>query len=275
MEHGYDKDALKKRLHRIEGQVRGIERMVDDDLLHRHPDPGGRRQDRARGMAFEILNDHVTHCVHDARLRGREDRNGEERGAHRRGRALHQDEVTMSVHERRAQRAGSQGDSDPARRRAPLRLREGRRGAGTGKPSGRRPRGGKPRRADGDGRVQPREDVGRDAAALGRGVRLPLRRPLGSRPRLRPARRGGPRRPRARPRRRGAPTTPTATGTAAMPACRWPRWCATCATASSWRRCLRSRSRSGRQSGSSCSARHRRPRSGLATTCGSSSSACP
>lgn len=24
---GYDKDALRKRLHRIEGQVRGIERM--------------------------------------------------------------------------------------------------------------------------------------------------------------------------------------------------------------------------------------------------------
>ena len=33
MTHGYtkDKDALVKRLHRIEGQVRGIERMVDDD----------------------------------------------------------------------------------------------------------------------------------------------------------------------------------------------------------------------------------------------------
>ena len=31
MEHGYDKDALKTRLHRIEGQVRGIERMVDED----------------------------------------------------------------------------------------------------------------------------------------------------------------------------------------------------------------------------------------------------
>jgi hypothetical protein len=31
--HGYtkDKDALVKRLHRIEGQVRGIERMVEDD----------------------------------------------------------------------------------------------------------------------------------------------------------------------------------------------------------------------------------------------------
>ena len=31
--HGYvsDKDALVKRLHRIEGQVRGIEKMVDED----------------------------------------------------------------------------------------------------------------------------------------------------------------------------------------------------------------------------------------------------
>ncbi len=31
MEHGYDKDALKRRLHRIEGQVRGVERMVEGD----------------------------------------------------------------------------------------------------------------------------------------------------------------------------------------------------------------------------------------------------
>ena len=31
--HGYakDKDALVRRLHRIEGQVRGIERMVEED----------------------------------------------------------------------------------------------------------------------------------------------------------------------------------------------------------------------------------------------------
>ena len=31
--YGYtkDKDALVTRLHRIEGQVRGIERMVEDD----------------------------------------------------------------------------------------------------------------------------------------------------------------------------------------------------------------------------------------------------
>ena len=33
MTHGYsaDKDALIKRLHRVEGQVRGIEKMVEDD----------------------------------------------------------------------------------------------------------------------------------------------------------------------------------------------------------------------------------------------------
>ena len=33
MTHGYvsEKDALIKRLHRIEGQVRGIERMVEDE----------------------------------------------------------------------------------------------------------------------------------------------------------------------------------------------------------------------------------------------------
>ena len=31
--HGYtkDKDKLIKRLHRIEGQVRGVEKMVEDD----------------------------------------------------------------------------------------------------------------------------------------------------------------------------------------------------------------------------------------------------
>ena len=33
MSHGYseDREALVNRLHRIEGQVRGIERMVEDD----------------------------------------------------------------------------------------------------------------------------------------------------------------------------------------------------------------------------------------------------
>ena len=71
MEHGYDKDALKKRLHRIEGQVRGIERMVDEDrycieILTQV----GAVKTALESMAFEILNDHVAHCVHDALTSG-------------------------------------------------------------------------------------------------------------------------------------------------------------------------------------------------------------
>ena len=67
MEHGYDRDALKKRLHRIEGQVRGIERMVDEDrycidILTQV----GAVKTALDSMAVEILNDHVTHCGHDA-----------------------------------------------------------------------------------------------------------------------------------------------------------------------------------------------------------------
>jgi CsoR family transcriptional regulator, copper-sensing transcriptional repressor len=71
MEHGYDKDSLTKRLHRIEGQVRGIERMVDEDrycidILTQV----GAVKTALESMAFEILNDHVTHCVRDALASG-------------------------------------------------------------------------------------------------------------------------------------------------------------------------------------------------------------
>jgi DNA-binding FrmR family transcriptional regulator len=71
MEHGYDKDAVTKRLHRIEGQVRGIERMVDEDrycidILTQV----GAVKTALESMAFEILNDHVRHCVHEALASG-------------------------------------------------------------------------------------------------------------------------------------------------------------------------------------------------------------
>jgi DNA-binding FrmR family transcriptional regulator len=71
--HGYakDKDALTKRLHRIEGQVRGIERMVEEDrycidIL---------TQIAAVRTALEqvgarLLEDHVTHCVAEALASG-------------------------------------------------------------------------------------------------------------------------------------------------------------------------------------------------------------
>ena len=71
--HGYDKDALRKRLHRIEGQVRGIERMVDEDrycidILTQV----GAVKTALESLALEILDDHVTHCVKDALASGDE-----------------------------------------------------------------------------------------------------------------------------------------------------------------------------------------------------------
>ena len=64
MEHGYDKDALIKRLHRIEGQVRGLERMVEEDrycidILTQV----GAVKTALESLAFEVLDDHVNHCV--------------------------------------------------------------------------------------------------------------------------------------------------------------------------------------------------------------------
>jgi DNA-binding FrmR family transcriptional regulator len=71
VQHGYDKEALKKRSHRIEGQVRGIERMVDEDrycidILTQV----GAVKTALESLAFEILNDHVRHCVRDALASG-------------------------------------------------------------------------------------------------------------------------------------------------------------------------------------------------------------
>ena len=71
MEHGYDKEALKKRLHRIEGQVRGIERMVDEDrycidILTQV----GAVKTALESLGLEVLEDHVSHCVRDALASG-------------------------------------------------------------------------------------------------------------------------------------------------------------------------------------------------------------
>jgi DNA-binding FrmR family transcriptional regulator len=67
MKHGYDKEALVKRLHRIEGQVRGIERMVDDDRYCIDILTQVAAVNTAlESLAFKVLDDHVNHCVSDA-----------------------------------------------------------------------------------------------------------------------------------------------------------------------------------------------------------------
>jgi CsoR family transcriptional regulator, copper-sensing transcriptional repressor len=73
--HGYtkDKDALITRLHRIEGQVRGVERMVDEDrycidILTQI----AAVNTALEAVAFKILDEHVRHCVAGALRSGDE-----------------------------------------------------------------------------------------------------------------------------------------------------------------------------------------------------------
>ena len=67
MKHGYDKEALVKRLHRIEGQVRGIERMVEDDRYCIDILTQVAAVNTAlESLAFRVFDDHVNHCVSDA-----------------------------------------------------------------------------------------------------------------------------------------------------------------------------------------------------------------
>jgi DNA-binding FrmR family transcriptional regulator len=71
--HGYmaDKDALVRRLHRIEGQVRGIERMVDEDRYCIDVLTQISAVTTAlESLAFVILDDHVNHCVAGALASG-------------------------------------------------------------------------------------------------------------------------------------------------------------------------------------------------------------
>jgi CsoR family transcriptional regulator, copper-sensing transcriptional repressor len=73
--HGYtkDKDALVKRLHRIEGQVRGIERMVEDDRYCIDVLTQIAAVNTAlESLAFKILDEHVRHCVAGALSSGDE-----------------------------------------------------------------------------------------------------------------------------------------------------------------------------------------------------------
>jgi DNA-binding FrmR family transcriptional regulator len=74
--YGYaeNKEALVRRLHRIEGQVRGIERMVEDDrycidILTQI----SAVSTALESVALEILDDHVSHCVAGALASGEPD----------------------------------------------------------------------------------------------------------------------------------------------------------------------------------------------------------
>jgi DNA-binding FrmR family transcriptional regulator len=70
-EHGYDKSVLIKRLHRIEGQVRGIERMVEEDRYCIDVLTQIAAVSTAlESLAFRVLDEHVSHCVSGALASG-------------------------------------------------------------------------------------------------------------------------------------------------------------------------------------------------------------
>jgi DNA-binding FrmR family transcriptional regulator len=68
MSHGYvaneQKDALLKRLKRIEGQVRGLQKMIEEeryciDILTQVSATTAALD----GVALGVMEDHVQHCV--------------------------------------------------------------------------------------------------------------------------------------------------------------------------------------------------------------------
>jgi DNA-binding FrmR family transcriptional regulator len=68
-----NKDQVLKRLRRIEGQVRGLERMVEDDRYCVEVLDQITAVTRAlQATALALLDDHLGHCVADAIAAGGE-----------------------------------------------------------------------------------------------------------------------------------------------------------------------------------------------------------
>ena len=69
MERGYsgNKEAVRKRLRRIEGQVRGLQRMVEEDKYCIDILTQIAASTKAlQAVALELLEDHLGHCVTNA-----------------------------------------------------------------------------------------------------------------------------------------------------------------------------------------------------------------
>ena len=66
-----NKEAVHKRLRRIEGQVRGLQRMVDEDkYCIEILDQVAAVTKALQAVAIELLDDHLSHCVADALTTG-------------------------------------------------------------------------------------------------------------------------------------------------------------------------------------------------------------
>ena len=71
------KDDLLKRLRRVEGQIRGLQRMVETDTYCIDVLTQVSAATRAlQSVALELLDDHLRHCVADAVASGDRDEAG-------------------------------------------------------------------------------------------------------------------------------------------------------------------------------------------------------
>ncbi len=69
MRPGYidNKEAVQKRLRKVEGQVRGLQRMVDEDrYCIEILEQVSAATKALQVVALELLDDHLAHCVSDA-----------------------------------------------------------------------------------------------------------------------------------------------------------------------------------------------------------------
>jgi DNA-binding FrmR family transcriptional regulator len=65
--YGESKDVYRKRLRRIEGQIRGLEAMIDDDRYCIDILTQISAATRAlQSVALELVDDHLSHCVREA-----------------------------------------------------------------------------------------------------------------------------------------------------------------------------------------------------------------
>ena len=66
-----DKEAIQKRLRRIEGQVRGLQRMIDEDRYCINVLEQVAAVTRAlQSVSLELLDDHLANCVVEAAAAG-------------------------------------------------------------------------------------------------------------------------------------------------------------------------------------------------------------
>ena len=66
MRPGYidDKEVIQKRLRKVEGQIRGLQRMVDEDrYCIEILEQVSAATKALQAVALELLDDHLAHCV--------------------------------------------------------------------------------------------------------------------------------------------------------------------------------------------------------------------